>query len=269
MAAPNFWYTDIALNQAPYANNMGQVGAAQIGLTSTMTVQNQPLLEGPPDIVGTYTWTGNEVQFDIINIGIGRAGLMISPKVTVASGTTAPAATLTVAIGDNDLGLLSSLPVTNAAAATGALGGPNSLQAPVWVTGTPYVAGNVVLDAASSPSNQTYTCILAVTGSTAPHSDGTHWIANQVRYSASIDIHAASGNVAGSGGTQLYGGVASQVPQSITPGAVQVGFSANSLLNQPYILQNDCWIQAVILTQATIAAGAVSVFRIPTTAMNN
>jgi len=56
-----------------------------------------------------------------------------------------------------------------------------------------------------------------------------------------MDIHAASTIVTGSGGTQNYGGVASQVPQSVLPGQVQVGFSANSLLNQQYIIQYDCW----------------------------
>jgi uncharacterized membrane protein len=126
----------------------------------------------------------------------------------------------------------------------------------------------VVIDALSTPTNQTYTCILAVSGSTAPHSDATHWIANQVRYSASIDIHAASGNVAGSGGTQFYGGVPANVPGAVLPGTLQTGYNASQLLAQQYILQYDCWIQAVILTANTIAANAVSVFRIPTTSLN-
>ena len=268
MAAPNFWYTDIALNQQQGNNLPGQAGVSQLPYPDGQAQQNVPILEGPPDIVGTYTWVGTEAVGDIINIGIGRAGMLISPKATVSSGTTAPAVTLTVAIGDNDLGLLSALPISNPGVAQALLGTGNSLQAPVWVTGTAYVAGNVVLDAASTPSNQTYTCILAVTGSTAPHSDSTHWIANQVRYSASIDIHAASGNVSGSGGTQLYGGIASKVPEAVLPGSLQVGNTANSLANSQYILQYDCWIQAVILTANTIAAGAVSVFRIPTSSLN-
>lgn len=268
MAAPNFFYTDVALNQIQGNNLSGQVGVDSIGIGSVSPVQNQPLFEGPPDLIGTYTWVGTEAAGDIINIGIGRAGMLVSPKGTVCSGPTAPAATLTVAIGDNDFGLLSNLPISNAAAGVSVLGTGNSLQAPVWVATTPYVAGNVVLDAASTPSNQSFTCISAVSGSTAPHSDATHWIANQVRYSASIDIHAASGNVAFAGGTQLYGGVASQAPQALVPGQTQTGFTANSLLNQQYILQNDCWIQAVILTQATIVAGAVSVFRVPTLSLN-
>jgi hypothetical protein len=268
MAAPNFWYTDLALNQQQGNNLPGQAGQSSLPYPDGQAQQNISILEGPPDIVGTYTWVGTEAVGDIINIGIGRAGLYITPKVTVASGTTAPATTLTVAIGDNDLGLLANLPIPNAGAAVSLLGLGNSLQAPVWVAATSYVAGNVVLDAASTPSNQTFTCILAVSGSTAPHSDSTHWIANQVRYSASIDIHAASGNVSGTGGTQLYGGAACKVPEAVLPGQVQTGYTANSLLNSQYILQYDCWIQAVILTQNTIVAGAVSVFRIPTSSLN-
>jgi len=268
MAAPNFWYTDIALNQIQGNNLSGQVGVDSIGIGAVSPVQNNPILEGPPQVIGTYTWVGTEAAGDIINIAIAREGMLIGVNGTVCSGTTAPATTLTVAIGDNDLGLTSALPVPNTAAGTSALGGPYSLQAPVWVSGTAYVAGNVVLDAASTPSNQTFTCISAVTGSTAPHSDSTHWIANQVRYSSSIDIHAANGNVAFATGTQLYGGVASKVPESITPGAVQTGFSANSLLNQQYTIQHDCWLQAVILTANTIVAGTVSVFRIPTLSLN-
>jgi hypothetical protein len=266
MAGP--YYTDIALNQQQGNNIPGQVGVSQIGVPDSGPMQNNPAFEGPPEIIGTYTWLGTEAAGEIINICIGRAGMLISPKVTVASGPTAPAVTLTVAIGDNDLGLLSALPIVNPGAAVSLLGTQNSLQAPVWVTGTAYVAGNVVLDAASTPSNQTFTCILAVTGATAPHSDATHWIANQVRYSASIDIHAANGNVSGSGGTQLYGGVPSNVPGAVLPGTLQTGYTTNQLLAQQYILQYDCWIQAVILTAATIAAGAVSVFRIPTLSLN-
>ena len=173
-----------------------------------------------------------------------------------------------MAVGDNDLGALSTLPIPNAAAGVSAAGGLNALSAPTWVSGTAYVAGNVVLDAASTPSNQTFTCILAITGATAPHSDSTHWIANQVRYSASIDIHAASGNVAFVTGTQLYGGTPSKCPEALIPGQVQTGWSTSQLLSQPYIIQHDCWLQAVILTANTIVANAVSLFRIPTLSLN-
>lgn len=268
MAATNYWYTDVATNQQQGNNIPGQVGVQNIANTDGGPEQNNPMFEGPIDLVATYVWTGNEAQYDTINIGIGRAGMLISPKVTVASGTTAPATTLTVAIGDNDLGLISSLPIPNAASNSAALGGGNSLQAPVWVAATSYVAGNVVLDAASSPSNMTYTCILAVSGSTAPHSDSTHWIANYQRYSASIDIHAANGNVSASGGTQLYGGVPSKVPESVLPGSVQTGWNTSQLLGQQYILQYDCWIQALILTINTPVANTISVFRIPTGSLN-
>jgi hypothetical protein len=266
MAAPNFWYSDIALAAVNGNNFMGENGIDMIAAPTTKL--NNTQLIGPVDAVATYTWVGTEAAGDIINLALGREGMLITPKWTVASGTTAPAATLTVALGDNDLGLAANLPLVNGQVAAGLLNGLNSIQAPVWVAATTYAAGNVVLDAASTPSNQTYTCILAVSGSTAPHSDTTHWIANQVRYSTSIDIHAASGNVSATGGTQLYGGPASRVPNSIIPGTAQVGFTANSLLNSQYILQGDCWLQATILTAATIAAGAVSVFRIPTNSVN-
>ncbi len=268
MAAPNFWYTDVANNQIQGNNLPGQVGVQNIAVTDGGPEQNNPIFEGPPQILATYVWTGSEAVGDIINIAIGRAGMVVSPDGHVCSGTTAPATTLTVAIGDNDLGLIANLPIVNPGAAVSLLGTANSLQAPVWVAATSYVAGNVVLDANSTPSNQTYTCILAVSGSSAPHSDSTHWIANQVRYSATIDIHAASGNVAFAAGTQLYGGVPSNVPGAVLPGTVQVGYSTSQLLNQQYILQYDCWIQAVILTLNTVVANSFSLFRIPTLSLN-
>ena len=262
------WYTDVANNQIQGNNLPGQIGVQNLPNPDGGPEQNNPNFEGPPEVTATYVWTGSEAAGDIINIAIAREGMLVSPAGRVGSGTTAPATTLTVAIGDNDLGLLSALPIVNPGAASGALGTLNSLQAPVWVSGTAYVAGNVVLDAASTPSNQTYTCILAVTGPTAPHSDATHWIANQVRYSASIDIHAASGNVLFASGTQLYGGVPANCPQSVLPGQAQVGYSTSQLFGQPYIIQHDCWLQAVILTANTIVANTISVFRIPTNSLN-
>jgi hypothetical protein len=262
------WYSDIAINQIQGNNLPGQVGVSQLPLTDGQPVQNIPILEGPDDLVATYFWTGAEAAGDIINLGILREGILVNPKVTVNSGPVAPATTLTVAIGDNDLGLLTNLPIPNPGAAASLLGTANSLQAPTWTTGTVYAAGNVVLDPTSTPANQTYTCILGLTSATAPHSDATHWIANSVRYSASMDIHAASGNVAGAGGTQLYGGVASHCPESILPGTVQTGYSAASLLFSQYIIQHDCWAQALILTAAGIVANTASVFRIPTNSLN-
>lgn len=268
MAAPNFWYTDVANNQVQGNNLPGQIGVANIAVPDGGPEQNNPMFEGPPFISATYVWTGSEAVGDIINIAIGRAGMLVSPDGHVCSGTTAPATTLTVSIGDNDLGLLSTLPIVNPGAASAALGTANSLQAPVWVAATSYVVGNVVLDAASTPSNQTYTCIAAVSGSTAPHSDSSHWIVNSARYSGSIDIHAASGNVAFAAGTQLYGGVPAQVPGAVLPGTAQTGYSTSQALNQQYILQYDCWIQAVILTLNTVVANTVSLFRIPTYSLN-
>jgi len=50
--------------------------------------------------------------------------------------------------------------------------------APTWVTGTAYVVGNFVKD--PSDSNKIYYCILNVTGSTYPHSDGVHWVQQNI-----------------------------------------------------------------------------------------
>jgi hypothetical protein len=258
------WYTDIALNQQLGLNFPGAPGAQE--LTNQPGQQNNPILEGPADMIATYTWTGSEAAGDKIRIGVAGAGVIVTPKVTVASGTTAPATTLTVAIGDNDLDLPTNLPLPNPQTVNPSAGTPTT--APTWLTGTAYVAGNVVIDPGSTPANQLYTCILALTSSTQPHSDSTHWIANQVRYSASIDIHAANGNVSGSGGTQLYGGVASMLPSSVQPGVLPTGLTANQLANSQYQIQQDCWIETVILTANTIVAGTVSIFRIPINAAN-
>ena len=259
-------YTDVALNQKNYVNFPGFPGGQT--LTSQPGSQNNPLLEGPPEIIGTSEWTGAEAQYDNINIGILPAGAVVSARnVAVASGTTAPAATLTVAIGDNDLAPLTSLPIPNQVVPVDGIV-PNS--APLWVSATVYAKGNVVYDATSSPANQVYTCILATTASqtTAPHSDSTYWIANQVRYSSSIDVHAANGNVVGATGTQLYGGPLSVLPYSTTPGQAALGATANQIANSIYQIQQDCWAQAVILTISTPVAGTVSVFRVPYIASN-
>ncbi len=258
-------YTDVALNQQQGVNFPGFPG--QSTMTTQPGSQNNPLFEGPPEILATYTWAGTEAAGDVINIAVAQAGLVISPSGIVASGTTAPATTLTVAIGDNDLNYVASrLPIPNPQAVVAQPAGQNS---PLWVSGTTYVRGNVVTDAASTPANQTYTCITAsVSGSTAPSSDATNWIANSKRYSGSINIASASGNVAFAAGTQLYGGPASQLPNSVIPGTAQTGLTANQILNQQYQIQNDCWLQAVILTCSSPVAGTVSVFRVRAFASN-
>lgn len=258
------YYTDVALNQKNYVNFPGFPGDQT--LTSQPGSQNNPLLEGPPEIVGTYTWLGTEAANDIINIGILPAGAVVNAKgCSVQSGPTAIGTTLTVALGDNDLALLTALPIPNQQVPVDGIV-PNS--APKWVSGTSYVAGNVVYDTASSPANQVFTCILAVSGSTAPSSDATHWLPTQQRYSTSIDIHGASGNVVATGGTQFYGGPLSKLPYSTTPGQAALGATANQIANSQYQIQQDCWAQAVILTASTLTAGTVSVFRIPYLAAN-
>ena len=230
------WYTDVATNQQQGVNFPGQSGLTM--MTPQPGVQNNPLLEGFPEIIATYTWTGSEAAGDLINIAIIPSGTMIDPNGHVASGTTAPATTLTLAIGDNDQGLATNLPIGNPQVL------PNTnivIQAPTWVSGTSYAVGAVVLDSASTPANQTYTCIVATSGSTAPHSDSTHWIANSQRYSTAIDVHAASGNVSTTGGTALYA---------------------------PYFVSEDCWLQALVASAASINANAISVFRFSSVANN-
>lgn len=262
------WYTDIALAQIQGQNFPGAKGEQQI--IQPPYQQNNPLFEGTLEMIGTYIWTGSEAANDIINVGKLEAGYIVDPNGHVASGITAPATTLTVAIGDNDLGQPTSLPVPNPQAM---IAQPTNFVAPTWVSGTTYVYGNVVADATSTPAFQVFTMVSATnSGSTAPHSAAnTIWMPNSQRYSNSIDIHAASGNVAFTGGTQTYGGPASIVPQSTTPGQLPVGFDPSVALqyaNQQYQIQNDCWFQALLLTVAAPVANTFSVFRVSLLASN-
>lgn len=263
------FYTDVALNQQQNLNFPGQPGSQT--LTNQPGNQNNPLLEGPPDIIATYTWVGTEVAGDIINIAILGAGWLVrDPGVSVQSGTTAPATTLTVAIGDNDLAVPTALPIPNPGLAGSQSPQPTFAVAPTWISATVYAKGNVVQDPGSTPANQVFTCIAATSASdtTQPHSDSTHWIANQVRYSASISIAAANGNVVAATGTQFYGGPASLLPYSVVPGQAALGLTANQIANQQYQIQQDCWAQAIILTASSIVAGTVSIFRLPIIASN-
>jgi hypothetical protein len=224
------YYTDVASNQIQGVNFPGQAGQGM--MTPQPGVQNNPILEGPGKITATYTWTGNEAQYDLINIAIIPSGAMIDPNGRVSSGVTAPATTLTLAIGDNDQGLATNLPIPNPQTA------PNSLtviQAPTWVSGTTYAAGTIVLDATSSPANQPYTAVAATSGTTAPHSAATTvWMPNSQRYSTAINCAGASGNISTTGGTALYA---------------------------PYLVSEDCWLQALVATIGTPVAGTTSVFR--------
>lgn len=265
------WYTDIATVQQQGNNFPGAPGQAQI--VQPPFWQNSSIFEGNNDsIVATYIWTGTEAANDIINIALLPAGCMVDPTNSiVSSGLTAPATTLTIAVGDNDLGLLSNLPIPNPQAGVAAVGIPaTTLQAPVWVSGTTYVAGNVVLDAASVPANQAFTALSTTSGTTAPHSAAnTVWMPNQQRYSNSISIAAAAGNVTFSGGTQNYGTPPSVVPFSVTPGSLPTGFvTTTTMLFQQYVIQNDCWLQAILLTANTPVANTVSVFRVPIFTVN-
>lgn len=255
------FYTDVALNQQQWLNFPGQPGSQT--LTNQPGNQNLAILEGPDQITATYTWVGTEAVGDIINLGILPAGVVVSaPDGSVDSGVTAPAVTLTVAIGDNDLALLSAQPIPNPQVPVDTIIAPN--QAPLWVSGTTYAKGNVVYDATSTPANQVYTCMAATSGTTAPHSAATTvWMPNQQRYSATINIAGASGDVEFAGGTQNYGGPLSLLPYSTVPGQAALGATANQIAASQYQTQQDCWAQAVILTISTPVAGAVSVFRVP------
>lgn len=261
------WYTDVATNQKLNVNFPGAPGAGY--LTTQPGTQNNPLLEGPPEAVCTYLWTGNEAANDIINICVAPAGVVVSPNGKVSSGLTAPSSTLTFAIGDNDLAVATSLPTPNPQTINPAASPADT--APEWVSGQAYAAGNVVTDKNSTPAGQLYTAVSATSAATAPHSAAnTVWMPNQQRYSNSIDCHAAAGNVAFAGGTQLYGGAASVLPNSVVPNSIPSNLTTLQLLNQPYQIQRECWIQALILTINTITlnANAVSIFRIPMLAAN-
>lgn len=267
------WYTDVAALQQQYVNFPGQVGAPF--LTTIPGSQNNSLFEGPLFITATYTITGNEAPNDIINIAKLEAGVLVDPNGHVSTGLTAPGTALSMAIGDNDLGLATNLPIPNAAAF---IAQPTGYQAPNWVSGTTYAVGNVVLDPNSTPANQAYTCVSATSGTTAPHSAATTvWMPNSQRYSNSIVTNTAAANVAFAGGTQLYGGPASIVPFSTTPGTAASGYPsitggpANATLwaaNQPYQIQNDCWLQALLITANVLTANTVLVFRVPIVAPN-
>lgn len=258
-------YTDLALVQSQGNNIPGEVGE-QLLTPSTPPYQNLAVAEGPPEIIATYVLTGAEAANDVIRIAIAQPGWIVSPKGSVCSGVVAPATTLTCAVGDTDLGVVTDLPVVNPQAIVSQ---PTGYQAPTWVSATSYVPGNVVLDATSTPANRAYTCISATSATTAPHSAATTvWMPNSQRYSASIDISGASSNVAFAGGTQLYGGPASRLPNSVIPGTAQTGYSATAILCQPYVIQNDAWITALLLTVGTPVANTTLTFRIGVFAPN-
>lgn len=266
-------YTDLALRQIQGSNYPGEPGRQQITNLPTNTGQGNALFEGPPAIVATYTVVGTEAIGDTINIGILGAGILADPNGRVSSGVTAPAGVLTVAVGDNDLADPSVLPIPNPQAIQSGNPSNPTITAPAWVSGTSYVPGNVVRDTATSSgvfvSGDVYTCVAATSGSTAPHSAATTvWMPNYQRYSGSINIAGASSNVSFAGGTQLYGGPASLLPYSVTPGQAALGLTTNEIACSQYQVQNDCWLQARILTASTLVAGTTLTFRVATRTAN-
>lgn len=266
------FYTDVAAAQQNYVNFPGQPGNQQI--ISPPSQQNNPELENDTEIIGTYSVVGTEAAGDTINIGKLEAGVIVDPNGRVSTGVAAPATTLTVSIGDNDLGNPALLPFASPAGLQGTGSLPYPMTAPLWVTGTAYVPGNVVQDPTATTGshtvNDTYTCISNTSGATAPNAAATTvWMPNRQRYSGSINPQPASSNVSFAGGTQMYGGPASLLPYSVTPGQVTLGFSAASqIVAQQYQIQNDCWLFARLLTVAVPVAGTTITFRVPVIASN-
>lgn len=268
-----YFYTDLALRQSIGSNFPGSPGLQQITNLPTNTGQTNALYEGPPEIIATLTLAGTEAAGDTILIAKLEAGYIIDPNGKVSSGVTAPATTLTVAVGDNDLGDPSLLPLVNAAGVTNSIPLQPIVTAPIWVSGTTYAAGNVVRDSAATSGSHTqydvYTAVAATSGSTAPNAAATTvWMPNRQRYSGSINVAGAASNVAFAGGTQMYGGAASFLPYSVTPGQAALGLTANEILNQQYQIQNDCWLFARVLTSGTPVAGTFLTFRVPLIASN-
>ena len=261
------FYTDIAAAQQQGVNFPGEPGVNQ--LINPPTQQNNPLLEGVNEIVATYQVSSGatEAVGDIINIALLPAGVIVNPRGSVQTGLTAPAATLTLGIGDNDLGVPTARPIPNAAAFNG--GNPSSPVevAPVWVSGTTYAPGNVVQDSAASSgifvTGDTYICVAATSGATAPHSAATTvWYPCYNRYSTSIGVSGASANVSFASAIQFYGGPASLLPYSVTPGQAALGLTAQQILNSQYQIQRDCWLQARVLTVGSLVANTILVFRV-------
>lgn len=261
-------YTDLALRQSIGSNYPGSPGQQQITNVPAPGGQTNALFEGPTEIVATYTLTAAEAAGDTILIGILPAGVVVDPNGKISSGVTAPATTLTAAVGDNDLGNPSLLPITNAAGIQSGIPGPVVVTAPIWISGTTYAAGNIVQDSAATSGSHTqydtYMAVAATSGTTAPNAAATTvWMPCRQRYSGSINIAGASSNVAFAGGTQLYGGPASALPYSVVPGQAGLGWTANELLNQQYQIQGDCWLFARLLTVGTPVAGTFLTFRVP------
>lgn len=265
-------YTDVALAQQPGVNFPGQPGNQQ--LTNPPSQYNNPIFENDQEIVATYTMDGTEAANDTIYISKLEAGIVVDPNGKVSSGLTAPATTLTLSIGDNDLGNPALLPSSAIAALQAAATPPStSLTAPIWVSGTSYVLGNVVQDATANTGSHnqydTYLCVSNTSGATAPNAAATTvWMPCRQRYSGSINPQPISSNVSFTGGTQMYGGPASLLPYAVTPGQVALGLTAAQVLNQQYQIQNDCWLFARILTASVPVANAVLVFRVPVLASN-
>ena len=113
------WYTDVSTNQQQLLNFPGESGVGT--LTTQPGTQNRPLLEGPPDVVATYTWTGNEAANDIINICIAPAGVWF-PRTGCFERRCAQLHTDVHGMATTTCRVGTPLPIPNSAAVTSQIG---------------------------------------------------------------------------------------------------------------------------------------------------
>jgi hypothetical protein len=118
-------------------------------------------------------WAGNSGASQGISYALGQLGFTLMADTYTAQWGNA------ISIGSGALPNATTVGALNGTAfptvsntARTALASSNFLGA--WVSGTSYIAGNVVTSGSGS-SALVYMCILAVSGSTAPGSDATHW----------------------------------------------------------------------------------------------
>lgn len=99
MAVTN--YTDIALEQKPFANLPGG-GMTGQGVPATAGF-NDPALEigDVKEVIATYTMLGNEAANDLVNIYLAQPGTILDPAFSSVSGNGA-ATTATISVGDDD-----------------------------------------------------------------------------------------------------------------------------------------------------------------------
>lgn len=95
-------YTDIAKEQAPFANFPGG-GMTNQGSPASAGF-NDPSLEigNVKEVIATYTMLGNEAANDLVNIYLAQPGTILDPVNSHAVGNGI-ATTATIAVGDDDV----------------------------------------------------------------------------------------------------------------------------------------------------------------------